>query len=763
LFEGGVMTFRLAVVSLAVVLASTVHAFDLARDGKSNASIILPHEATALEQSAAKELQSYLREITGAKLAIVEETAEKPTTPTIYVGRTKFAEQALAKLDWTSLGHDGVVIKTVGDNLVLAGGQPRGAIYAVETFLEDIVGVRWWTSTEQTIPHKPTLTIGDLDIQHTPTFRYREVFYEDAIHHPDFAVHLKLNGHHNAIPPELGGHYSIIGFCHTSFNYISPGTYFKDHPEWFAMIDGQRQPATQLCWSDEHMQAELAKNVVATIRKDPSAGIISVSQMDGYGPCQCERCQAIVKEEGSEAGPIIRAVNHVAAEVAKEYPDFLVETLAYVYSRTPPKHVKPAKNVLVRLCSYECDFSHPLEGPSNASFGNDLREWAKIAPNLFVWNYVTNFNNYLTPHPNMNSLGQDLRFFAKSNVIGVFEQGDAFNPNVGDFPALRTWLMAHLLWDPSKDQSKLRDEFLQGYYGAAAPYLAQYLDLMNAPAKDPNFRRGLGNPEPDYLSHEAIDQAQKLFDQAELAVRNEATRLRRVKRDRLAIDLTRVMRYDFAAAKKRLNDDRAVESEYEALARKWVSAANAFGVKQSGEVQGIESFGPSLVARDTRFIPPVIPPAGAKLPDGCFDVQEDRFKLYFRPAESDLVEDPQASNGRAARMPGGHNDWAVQFPITKADAFTGPGPWRCHLLVRVDTSRKSGPALLYGLQDNNTARSLFLDRGQLELLGDGKYHALTIAVDELKPNMCFWVAPIGDVNAAKAIYVDRIYIERRSN
>ena len=137
--------------------------------------------------------------------------------------------------------------------------------------------------------------------------------------------------------------------------------------------------------------------------------------------CGCEQCRAIDNEEGSEAGPWIRLCNEAAAEINKEFPGFLVETLAYQYTRHPPALTKPSEHVLVRLCSIECDFSHPLSGESNKSFGDDLRGWAKIAPNLFIWNYVTNFGDYLIPHPNLTPLGADLRFFVDSHAVGVLQ------------------------------------------------------------------------------------------------------------------------------------------------------------------------------------------------------------------------------------------------------------------------------------------------------------------------------------------------------
>jgi hypothetical protein len=223
------------------------------------------------------------------------------------------------------------------------------------------------------------------------------------------------------------------------------------------------------------MQKVLIARALELARKNPKAGMISISQNDTLGACQCPDCAAVVKEEGSESGPWIRLCNIVAAEINKEYPDFLVETLAYQYTRKPPKLTKPSKNVIVRLCSIEADFSHPLAGESNKSFGDDLRGWKAIAPNLFIWNYVTNFADYVIPHPNMTPLAADLRFFADHNVIGVFEQGDSLNDRAGDFLPLRTWLLVKLLWDPSQDQAKLTEEFLNGYYGAAGPHLAKSL------------------------------------------------------------------------------------------------------------------------------------------------------------------------------------------------------------------------------------------------------------------------------------------------
>ena len=111
-------------------------------------------------------------------------------------------------------------------------------------------------------------------------------------------------------------------------------------------------------------------------------------------------CSAFVKEHGNQSDLLMDLVNYIGEAVEPEFPDLLIETLAYQYTRQVPQSIFPRKNILIRLCSIECDFSQPLDSESNRAFADDIRSWSKIAPLLYVWNYVTNFSKYYLPHPN---------------------------------------------------------------------------------------------------------------------------------------------------------------------------------------------------------------------------------------------------------------------------------------------------------------------------------------------------------------------------
>src|SRR5690606_36437136 len=116
-------------------------------------------------------------------------------------------------------------------------------------------------------------------------------------------------------------------------------------------------------------------------------------------------------------------------------------------------HIKPEPNVIVRLCSIECDFAHPLEAgtsPENREFAEDLMGWSKAVDRLWIWNYNTSFDHDLLPYPNLRVRDDNLRFFARNGVTGVFEQ-DVAGTLHGELSPLSGYLNAQLLWDPNRD------------------------------------------------------------------------------------------------------------------------------------------------------------------------------------------------------------------------------------------------------------------------------------------------------------------------
>jgi hypothetical protein len=511
---------RIGCVGLILALCASLglSAIAISKDGQAQAVIVLAPDASEPEQYAAKELAQFLGQITGGEFKVIDQ--EKEQASCIFVGPAA-AKLADENFSTDGLGAEGIVLRTVDDDLILAGGRPRGTLYAVYTFLEDQLGCRWWSSTESTIPKKPTVSVETLDVRYVPPLEYRSPFWYDAFD-GDWAARNKANGQAHRLEARHGGKHVYEGFVHTFFPLIPPEKYFAEHPDWFSEINGKRKyEHAQLCLTNEAMRQELVKNLKQQLRNNPAATIASVSQNDWYGNCECAACKAIEQEEGSPAGLVLRFVNAVAQDIEKEFPNVALSTLAYQYTRKPPKITRPRPNVIVQLCSIECSFCKPLADERNKAFRDDIIGWSQISKRLYIWDYTTNFRHYFLPHPNLRVLGPNVKFFADHNVTGIFEQG-AYTTNAADMAELRAWVLAKLLWDPNRDGEALANEFIDGYYGPAAPHIEAYLKTTHDAVEAAGDWLGcFEETKAKFISLDTLSQGWRHLQAAEQAVAND--------------------------------------------------------------------------------------------------------------------------------------------------------------------------------------------------------------------------------------------------
>lgn len=518
---------RLVFLFVTLLAFSADAAFQIARNGKARCIILRQSGATESEMYAANDLAETLKQITGAEFQVQEAGAKVPDNA-IIVGPGPAAAKMFPDVALEQFGGEELIIRTKGKRLLLAGGRPRGTLYAVSRFLQEQCGVRWWTPWASRVPRDANLRISDLNLRERPAFEYREPFWFPAFD-GQWAARNFANGHTARLTPAQGGKISYKGFVHTFYPLVPPEKYFQEHPEWYSLINGKRTTdRAQLCLTNPDLRDFVVERVKEWLRQSPDANIISVSQNDWHGACQCPSCKAVDEDEGSHAGTMLAFVNYVASKTGREFPNVAIDTLAYQYTRHPPRTIKPLPNVIVRLCSIECNFGVPLEDPANVAFAQDLRDWAKICNRLYVWDYTTDFAHYVQPHPNWFSLGPNLRFFQQHNVKGVFEQG-AYQSHGAEMAELRAWVLAQLLWNPQRDDKALINEFLEGYYGApAAKFIRQYLELMHLAARGHNLTCYSPTDAP-FLGFETAARSETLWQQAEAAARSDPEKLWRVR------------------------------------------------------------------------------------------------------------------------------------------------------------------------------------------------------------------------------------------
>jgi len=541
-------------VVLAMGAAAQADPIVLAEGGRSAYRIVVAEDASASTRHGAEELQKFLQEISGARLPIVSDR-QAPAPEEIVLGKSSRLEHLKVQVDFAALGREGYVIRTVGQSVVIAGGSLRGNLYGVYGLLEDHLGCRWFAPGVSRIPKTERLVLGTIDDRKVPVLEYREPFTFDCFD-GDWCARNRVNSSRGRLEARHGGKV-LFGdgfFVHTFDTLVPPRKYFKDHPEYFSLVGGKRQDGyAQVCSTNEEVIRLCTEGIRSAMKAQPDAFVFSVSQNDTDMHCECDQCQAIARKEDSQGAPVFYLVNRVAEAIEKEFPDKAVETLAYQWTRRPPRQWRPRPNVIVRLCSIECCFSHPLgtcDGPANRKFRDDLEGWAKVSQRLWVWDYVTDFSHYLLPFPNQRVRNDNIRLYVKNNVKGIFEQ-DTYDTPHSEMAALGGYLTAKFLWNPDYDENTAIDEFLAGYYGQAAGPIRTYLDALHDRAERENVHVAIwAAPASTHLTNELLTRADGLWEEAEKLAAGQPEVLRRVKLSRMSVDYAIAERARIEAAKK---------------------------------------------------------------------------------------------------------------------------------------------------------------------------------------------------------------------
>ena len=477
-------------------------------------SIVYGDEKT---EAIAEKCSDYIEKITGYVLQVVPESSD----PRIVIETDK------------ETCPNGYIISSDGNNIGITGSSLQWTVRGVYSFLEKYGGIRVYTSEKITCTADKIEIPCNLHEEYTPFFEYTDTDWLSP-RDTEYSLFNGLNSAENRnIPPEMGGSVDYISwFGHSLTNqFCSRDKYYEDHPEYFSLYRGIRTDK-QLCLSNPDV-LEIVKQEVFDLLKekhDPEADlqIVSLTQHDNIFFCSCDKCRATDKKYKSHAGSLLEFVNAVARDVKSAgYDNVAIDTFAYQYTRKPPVGIVPEDNVIIRLCSFECCFSHPLDSETcsvNKSFMDDFEGWSRICNRIYVWDYCTDFCNYTGIFPNFGVLQKNIQTFAEHNVKGVYEEGNYSMKAEGEFGELRSYMISRLLKDPYCDISAVRNEFIADYYGDGGKYIADFIDIIteNAPVK----HLGIYQPMTDVLSlsPSQVEECDRLWENAKQATEGDCHR-----------------------------------------------------------------------------------------------------------------------------------------------------------------------------------------------------------------------------------------------
>ena len=467
------------------------------------------------------------------KYNIISDYSDVADTLNVYLNKSvgisleisnKQKKRSIILVEKTDLNKDFISIDYKDSLITISANNKRNLYYATYDFIEKFLNVNW-LSTDFTY-YEDLKSINfpkNYSYYFEPPVLTRTVhsklFYKDSV----FADKLKVTN--EAFP-----RYVPSARVHTFHRFLPYEVFYDKNPEYYALRNGKRLP-TQLCLTNTDVLKIVKDSVNSFFNKSPNSDVISVSQDDNTQYCQCDKCSKIDNHEGSPAGTMIHFVN----AVAESFPNKTISTLAYQYTRKPPK-VKPIENVLITLCSIECNRSVPIELGCK-DFSSDLKGWSQLTDNIRIWDYTTQFTNFLAPFPNWGTIKPNINLFVDNNAKWIFEQ---HSNNDSELFELRSYIMAKLLWNPNLDFQTLLNEFNNKYYGNGGKYISEYVNSIQNQIDNTSFFLFLyGDPSQgfdSFLSPENLLNYDILFNKALNSVELDSEYYKRILRSKISID-----------------------------------------------------------------------------------------------------------------------------------------------------------------------------------------------------------------------------------
>lgn len=510
-------------LALPMIAAGQVSAdFVIVRDGLAAATIVVPDKPAPEESAAAKELSTYIQKITGASLAVVAEGAAT-SGPMIHVGKTKLVLQQdfnLDKLDW-----DGLVMRTVGSNLILCGRNPHGTEFAVYRFLYKFGGVRWYMPTEvgEHVPTRTTFTVPVMNLTENPDWLSRLWSAADLADKGEWNKRNLMR--------------SRFSFHHYLNVWMQPSL-FDQHPDWFPLRpNGQRyrprpnDDSWQPCMSNPEVADYVAQRIIETFDKAPAtiSASIGVNDSGWQGYCQCDNCKAldVPGKLSLHGGPdysnrFFTFANRVAEKVATKYPDHYIGCLAYNACENPPSF-KVHPMIVPYLTNDRAQWRDAKFAEADRKW---IAAWRAMCPSVATYTYEYG-SGYIIPRVYFPLQKQYMQYCKDRGVKGWY--AEIYCNWALDGP--KAWIGSQLLWDTDQKVETLLDDFYRNFFGPARKPMQRYFELcqrqwMNQEGEAVWFRYFFDPHQLVLFPPEVCAQARQLLDQATALTTTEPYRKR---------------------------------------------------------------------------------------------------------------------------------------------------------------------------------------------------------------------------------------------
>jgi len=517
-----------AILLTALLLAplAALHAADtglvLLRDGRSDYQIVvpdkLPTEAlTECLNQTARLVQTAFK-ANGADVSVVAESKRDTARPAIYLGNTDFARQQgvnVAKVKgW------GYVQRAVERDVIIAGRdeaapdeggpvnqrRPKwdrvGTAKGVADFLRQFAGVRFLYPDLDA--YAPVSGAAKIDLLNSPAIEFlpTPIIIAPAALNVEKTPVIEFNVQYQP----RGSFYDIANNrfpivdtkpgVHTYESAIPVEKYFATHPEYFALIGGQRLKAAggaQYCISNPEVQELMYQDMLAQM--DSGYAGVGLGQPDGFRPCQCEPCKKLYDTGDDWSEKLWIFHRKLAERLLAARPDRRVTMMSYILTAAPPKSFKkfPANTQIMLTGTNEEDIA-PWRGHE--------------VPQGFcsyLYNWCPNLGTRYTPMRTPGFVETQVKRLVANHIQSVMRDGPGILYGL-EGPVYYT--MGRMFDDAEHNEAKvLVHEFCGAAFGKSAPPMLQFYDQLYRGIEI--YSRYLGTRDPGWAYTDIYGRRQK--------------------------------------------------------------------------------------------------------------------------------------------------------------------------------------------------------------------------------------------------------------
>lgn len=490
----GILMCGLSLMSASAARAAS----SLVDQGKAVGRIVVPAQATDAETVAAQQIQSFVKQMSGAELAIAK-AGDAGTGPAIVIGNQP-ANQAV--IDELNKDHpdtiDAFAVVGDADHVSLVGRSDDSTLWAAWQWLNDQGVVFLMPGEHGTyVPHKTAISLAPIHDIEAPRVAARgsysiapqkegnpEGYYTLEQGLPAWKMFMfRMRMNYNAAFT-MRDRFTVLGSGDSYSGYLPPAKYYKDHPDWYSTPDGKAPKGIswQINFTSKDAAAEYAKNMLGAVKHQLDSGFpldqleLLVTPNDGNAIVSDPEGKKLIDKDGSYSSLVTNFANMVAEHIHKVYPKARIVFLAYSNYATAPDYVKPGPNVFQVLAAWSAanslsvNHAHPLFSEANQKFENAFEGWSNMSGGLGVYAYYGHYN-WFTPYPMITQMSHDIPILCANPKF--FHMYSENHPSWGT-QGLTLWLYPKLIWNPKLDVDAAINEYNQAAFGPAADAMKSY-------------------------------------------------------------------------------------------------------------------------------------------------------------------------------------------------------------------------------------------------------------------------------------------------